>query len=200
MNLSMGNEKRGYVTTMVVLTETGIRNVGMYRMQVYDDKTVGMHWQLHKGGAEHEREARESGQEHIPVAVSLGGDPAVVWSGSAPLPPGVDEFLLAGWLRGKPVELVNVRLRARGLTPKPRLNPIKAGRAAPPSEACVAKVETVFQGRTMKVPVYERKLLMANNRVSGPAIVVEYSATVVIPPFAKGEIDSLGNILMEING
>jgi len=100
----------------------------------------------------------------------------------------------------KPVELVNVRLRARGLTPKPRLNPIKVGRATPPSEACVAKVETVFQGRTMKVPVYERKLLMANNRVSGPAIVVEYSATVVIPPFAKGEIDSLGNILMEING
>jgi 4-hydroxy-3-polyprenylbenzoate decarboxylase len=78
----------------------------MYRMQVYDDKTVGMHWQLHKGGAEHEREARETGQDRVPVAVSLGGDPAVVWSGSAPLPPGVDEFLLAGWLRGKPVELV----------------------------------------------------------------------------------------------
>ena len=98
-----------FITLPTVITRdpvTGGRNVGMYRMQVYDAKTVGMHWQLHKGGAEHEREARETGQERIPVAVSLGGDPAVVWSGSAPLPPGVDEFLLAGWLRGKPVELV----------------------------------------------------------------------------------------------
>ncbi len=97
-----------FITLPTVITRDPIgggRNVGMYRMQVYDDKTVGMHWQLHKGGAEHEREARETGQERIPVAVSLGGDPAVVWSGSAPLPPGVDEFLLAGWLRGKPVEL-----------------------------------------------------------------------------------------------
>ncbi len=98
-----------FITLPTVITRdpvTGGRNVGMYRMQVYDDATTGMHWQLHKGGAEHEREAREAGEARIPVAVSLGGDPAVIWSGSAPLPPGVDEFLLAGWLRGKPVELV----------------------------------------------------------------------------------------------
>ena len=98
-----------FITLPTVITRdplSGGRNVGMYRMQAYDQKTTGMHWQLHKGGAEHEREARETGQERIPVAVSLGGDPAVIWSGSAPLPPGVDEFLLAGWLRGKPVELV----------------------------------------------------------------------------------------------
>jgi 4-hydroxy-3-polyprenylbenzoate decarboxylase len=98
-----------YVTMTTVITRdpaTGARNVGMYRLQVYDEHTLGMHWQLHKGGAEHERVARELGQERIPVAVSLGGDPAVMWSGSAPLPPGIDEFLLAGWLRGKPVELV----------------------------------------------------------------------------------------------
>ncbi len=98
-----------YITLPTVITRdpvTGVRNVGMYRLQVYDERTLGMHWQLHKGGAEHEREARELGQEKIPVAISLGGDPAVVWSGSAPLPPNVDEFLLAGWLRGKPVELV----------------------------------------------------------------------------------------------
>ncbi|HIQ11818.1 MAG TPA: menaquinone biosynthesis decarboxylase [Caldilineales bacterium] len=98
-----------YITLPTVITRdpvTGARNVGMYRLQVYDDRTLGMHWQLHKGGAEHEREARAKGATKIPVAVSLGGDPAVVWSGSAPLPPNVDEFLLAGWLRGKPVELV----------------------------------------------------------------------------------------------
>ncbi|MCO6452084.1 MAG: menaquinone biosynthesis decarboxylase [Caldilineales bacterium] len=98
-----------YVTMTTVISRdpvSGGRNVGMYRVQVYDERTVGMHWQLHKGGAEHERVAREKGQEQVPVAISLGGDPAVMWSGSAPLPPGIDEFLLAGWLRGKPVELV----------------------------------------------------------------------------------------------
>ncbi len=98
-----------YITLPTVITRdpiTGVRNVGMYRLQVYDERTLGMHWQLHKGGAEHEREAREIGVDKIPVAISLGGDPAIIWSGSAPLPPNVDEFLLAGWLRGKPVELV----------------------------------------------------------------------------------------------
>ncbi len=98
-----------YITLPTVISRdpaTGIRNVGMYRLQVYDERTLGMHWQLHKGGAEHERKARELGSERIPVAVSLGGDPAVIWAGSAPLPPDIDEFLLAGWLRGKPVELV----------------------------------------------------------------------------------------------
>lgn len=98
-----------YITMTTVISRdpvSGGRNVGMYRVQVYDERTVGMHWQLHKGGAEHERAARELGQERVPVAISLGGDPAVMWSGSAPLPPGIDEFLLAGWLRGKPVELV----------------------------------------------------------------------------------------------
>ncbi len=98
-----------YVTMTTVISRDpvkNIRNVGMYRCQVYDARTLGMHWQLHKGGAEHERAAQRAGVERIPVAVSLGGDPAVMWSGSAPLPPDIDEFLLAGWLRGKPVELV----------------------------------------------------------------------------------------------
>ncbi len=98
-----------YITLTTVISRDpvkGIRNVGMYRCQVHDSHTLGMHWQMHKGGAEHERKARQAGIDRIPVAVSLGGDPAVIWSGSAPLPPDIDEFLLAGWLRGKPVELV----------------------------------------------------------------------------------------------
>jgi 4-hydroxy-3-polyprenylbenzoate decarboxylase len=78
----------------------------MYRLQVYDSRTLGMHWQLHKGGAGHQQAAKRAGTERLPVAVSLGGDPAVMWCGSAPLPPDVDEFLLAGWLRGRPVALV----------------------------------------------------------------------------------------------
>jgi 4-hydroxy-3-polyprenylbenzoate decarboxylase len=98
-----------YITLPTVITRDpvrGTRNVGMYRLQVYDERTLGMHWQIHKGGAEHQRVAEARGLDRIPVAVSLGGDPAVVWSGSAPLPPDIDEFLLAGWLRGKPVPLV----------------------------------------------------------------------------------------------
>ena len=98
-----------YITLPTVISRdplTQTRNVGMYRLQLRDQQTLGMHWQIHKGGADHARQARTDGGQHIPVAVSLGGDPAVMWCGSAPLPPGFDEFLLAGWLRGKPVELV----------------------------------------------------------------------------------------------
>jgi 4-hydroxy-3-polyprenylbenzoate decarboxylase len=99
-----------YITLPQVITRdpaTGQRNVGMYRLQVYDERTLGMHWQRHKGGAEHERVARQEAVERIPVAVALGGDPALIWCASAPLPPNVDEYLLAGYLRGKPVEFVD---------------------------------------------------------------------------------------------
>jgi 4-hydroxy-3-polyprenylbenzoate decarboxylase len=98
-----------FITLPAVISRdpvTNTRNVGMYRLQVRDRRTLGMHWQIHKGGAEHTRVAQETGVDGIPVAVSLGGDPVAMWCGSAPLPPGVDEFLLAGWLRGKPLELV----------------------------------------------------------------------------------------------
>ncbi|MBI5029508.1 MAG: menaquinone biosynthesis decarboxylase [Chloroflexi bacterium] len=98
-----------YITLPSVFSrdpKTGKRNVGMYRLQVLDDQTLGMHWQRHKGGAEHQRVAQDVGTEKIPVAVALGGDPAITWAGSAPLPPDVDEIMLAGWLRGKSVDLV----------------------------------------------------------------------------------------------
>jgi len=98
-----------FITLPQVITrdpETGIRNVGMYRLQVLDDRRLLMHWQRHKGGAEHERVAREVSKAIIPAAVVLGGDPASMWCASAPLPPNIDEYLLAGWLRGRPVEFV----------------------------------------------------------------------------------------------
>ena len=101
-----------YVTLPLVITRdpvTGLRNVGTYRIQVYDERTLGLHWQTHKGGAEHEREARRVGRERVPVAIVLGGDPATMYTGTAPLPPGLDELLLAGWIRGKGVELVRCR-------------------------------------------------------------------------------------------
>ena len=81
---------------------TGARNVGMYRMQVLDDATTGMHWHAHKTGAKHLSECTH----RLPVAVCLGGDPVYSYAATAPLPEGIDEYLLAGFLRGKPVELV----------------------------------------------------------------------------------------------
>jgi 4-hydroxy-3-polyprenylbenzoate decarboxylase len=98
-----------YITLPQVITRdpaTGQRNVGMYRLQKYDHRTLGMHWQRHKGGADHEREARRLKKDRIPCAIVLGGDPAQMWCSSAPLPPGIDEYLLASWLRGRPVPFV----------------------------------------------------------------------------------------------
>ena len=85
--------------------ETGDRNVGMYRMQIYDGHTTGMHWQLHKVGARHAQVYRKRG-EKMPVAVCLGGDPAYAFAATAPLPDGLDEVLFAGFVRKKSVELV----------------------------------------------------------------------------------------------
>jgi 4-hydroxy-3-polyprenylbenzoate decarboxylase len=88
--------------------ETGERNLGMYRMQVYDERTTGMHWQVHKVGARHGRRYYERG-ERMPVAVTLGGDPAYTFAATAPLPDGLDEILFAGFIRKKSVELVKCK-------------------------------------------------------------------------------------------
>ena len=100
-----------FITLPCVVTkdpETGERNVGMYRMQVYDDRSTGMHWQLQKVGARHGRRYYESG-ERMPVSVFIGGDPVYPFCATAPLPDGMDEFLLAGYLRKQSVELVRCR-------------------------------------------------------------------------------------------
>lgn len=88
--------------------ESGARNVGMYRMQVFDDQTTAMHWQVHKVGARHGKIYYERG-ERMPVAVTLGGDPALTFAATAPLPDGLDEVLFAGFLRKKSVELVKCK-------------------------------------------------------------------------------------------
>lgn len=99
-----------FITLPQVITRdprTGARNVGLYRLQVIDERRLLVHWQRHKGGAEHERAARESARAQIPAAIVLGGDPVSMWCASAPLPPDIDEYLLAGWLRGRPVEFID---------------------------------------------------------------------------------------------
>jgi 4-hydroxy-3-polyprenylbenzoate decarboxylase len=87
--------------------ETGKRNVGCYRMQVFDERTTAMHWQTQKHGAEHFRRLRAKlGTGKMEVAVAIGADPATVFAGVIPAPPDLDEFMLAGFLRRAPVELV----------------------------------------------------------------------------------------------
>src|SRR5579872_3212064 len=100
-----------YITLPLVFTHdpnTGKRNVGMYRVQVFDKRTVAMHWQMHKVGAEHARATAEK-HERIDVAIALGGDPALTYAATAPLPPAIDEMLFAGFLRKKPVHLVRAK-------------------------------------------------------------------------------------------
>jgi len=92
-----------FLTLPLVCTEdaeTGRRNMGMYRMQVYDDRTAGMHWQMHKDGAHFFHNYKRLGRR-MPVAIALGCDPAVTYASTAPLPEGVWEMMFAGFLRGR---------------------------------------------------------------------------------------------------
>jgi len=88
--------------------ETGARNVGVYRMQIFDERTTAMHWQVHKVGARHGKRYYQR-NEPMPVAVALGGDPALSFSATAPLPDGLDEILFAGFLRRKSIEMVKCK-------------------------------------------------------------------------------------------
>jgi len=97
-----------FITLPLVVTrdpDTGARNVGMYRMQVIDERTTFLHWQLHKTGARHWRRYCEL-KQRMPVSVALGGDPVYAFAASAPLPDGIDEMMLAGFLRKKSVPMV----------------------------------------------------------------------------------------------
>jgi 4-hydroxy-3-polyprenylbenzoate decarboxylase len=101
-----------FLTLPVVCTRdpaTGAQNMGMYRMQVYDDRTAGMHWHVHKDGAHFFQRYKER-RERMPVAVALGSDPAVTYASTAPLPEGVWEMIFAGFLRGRPASIARATL------------------------------------------------------------------------------------------
>jgi 4-hydroxy-3-polyprenylbenzoate decarboxylase len=101
-----------FITLPQVITrdpETAVRNVGCYRMQKLDRRTTVMHWQVHKTGARHFRRARELGSRRLQVAVALGGDPALTYAATAPLPDGVDEWMFAGFLRKRAVTTVKCK-------------------------------------------------------------------------------------------
>jgi len=100
-----------FITLPLVITkdpDSGRQNVGMYRMQVYDGKTTGMHWHDHHDGAQNYRKYQKQGKP-IEVAVALGGDPATIYSSTAPLPPHVEELFFAGMIRRKAVEVVRAK-------------------------------------------------------------------------------------------
>lgn len=97
-----------FITLPLVMTkdpETGIQNTGMYRLQVYDKNSTGMHWHLHKDGREIYEKYKALGGK-MPVSVALGCDPAITYSATAPLPKAIDEMMFAGFLRKSPVKLV----------------------------------------------------------------------------------------------
>jgi 4-hydroxy-3-polyprenylbenzoate decarboxylase len=102
-----------FVTLPLVFSrnpDTGKRNCGMYRVQIFDERTTGMHWQTHKQGAEHYRRMKAEGkQTRMPVAVAIGADPATMYSAILPLPPDLDEMMIAGFLRSSPVEMVKCK-------------------------------------------------------------------------------------------
>ena len=96
-----------FITLPLVITQslsTGKRNVGMYRMQVYDRRTTGMHWHIHKDGSNYFNEYRKAGKR-MPVAVAIGADPATIYAATAPMPRNVDELILAGFIRNAPVAM-----------------------------------------------------------------------------------------------
>lgn len=100
-----------FITLPLVFTHdpnTGKRNVGMYRMQLYDRNTTGMHWQMHKSGMRHMEDAGTRGK-HVEVAVALGGDPALTFAAISPLPPGIDEMMFAGFLRRENVRMTSAK-------------------------------------------------------------------------------------------
>ena len=100
-----------YITMGCVFTRnplTARRNCGMYRLQVFDELTLGMHWQIHKHGAWHYREG-EAKRQRIEVCIAIGADPATVFSAIVPLPDDIDEMIFAGFIRRKPVDMVKCR-------------------------------------------------------------------------------------------
>lgn len=97
-----------FITLPMVITkslEDSTRNMGMYRIQIHDKNTTGMHWHIHKDGANHFSQYLKANQR-MEAAIAIGGDPATIYASTAPLPPGIDEFLLAGFLREEAIEIV----------------------------------------------------------------------------------------------
>jgi N-methylhydantoinase A len=98
----------------------------------------------------------------------------------------------------KTVEIVNLRLRARGVPDKPRFEKSQLSSKKLAAEALLGQKEVVFDFKPAKTQIINREKLVSGNRISGPAVLVEYSSTIVVPPFAEASVDEYGNLIMEI--
>lgn len=151
---------------------------------------------LHEGGeAERIRlerylDMRYRGQSHE-IMVPLADDPIAEFH-------RMHERLYGYADVGREIETVNIRLRAVGQPQRPSLYELPAGGETPAPEACLGERDVCFAGREYRAPVYRRDKLGNGNRFAGPAIIVEYSSTIVVPPAAEGEVDRFGNIVLKI--
>lgn len=163
-----------FITLPLVVTrhpETGMQNTGMYRMQVIDEKRALMHWHLHHDGAVHHRLWSEKGRD-TEAAVALGCDPATMYSATAPLPPGLDEMLFAGFLRNSPVEMV--KAKTVDLMVPAHAEFILEGTVS----ACTTMLEgpfgdhTGFYSGADQYPVFTLKAITRRNNPVYPATIV----------------------------
>ena len=99
----------------------------------------------------------------------------------------------------KTVEIVNLRLRARGIPDKPEFTKSRTSSERLSDEAYLGQREVVFDDQPVTTDIYKRERLICGNRIEGPAVVVEYSSTIVVPPFADAIVDAYGNLVMEIH-
>lgn len=100
--------------------------------------------------------------------------------------------------RDKSVEIINIRLRVRGFSDKLPMEKTKTGTEKPAKEAFLGERQVVFDGKALKTRIVDREKLLSYNRLEGPAIIVEYSSTIVLPPFANADVDGYGNMVLEI--
>ena len=103
-----------------------------------------------------------------------------------------------GYRNDRPVQIVNVRLRARGVPQKPTFAKIGQGGEAPADASYLGNQKAIFEGNAIDTPIFQRESLLAGNVIGGPAIIVEYSSTIIIPPFTAAKVDPYGNIVMNI--
>jgi N-methylhydantoinase A len=101
---------------------------------------------------------------------------------------------------GRAVEIVNLRLRTRGHGEKPDFPKLRRGNPAPSRAAIIGREPVCFDGKWRESLVMDREKLLADNRIQGPAILTEYSSTIIVPPFASGRVDEMGNVILDING
>lgn len=100
--------------------------------------------------------------------------------------------------KDKPIEIVNLRLRVRGTLDKPEMEEFPMSLETPVNEALLDQRGVIFDGQPIMAQIFDRKLLVSGNRIKGPAVVVEYSSTIVIPPFTEAVVDEYGNLILEI--